>query len=293
MYQCKIDSDVVSHLLFHKALIDEQQDASRINQYITLAQQAQIGEHFSIEDPFDRSIALAFDLVINNQLNPWDIDLIGFSTMYLKKAKDEKINLMTAGRIIYMAWKVLRLQSDDLVGHMENSQQELIQPEGFDWADLPTGTWVETEDGYSYTNLLMKMPEPPLAEPLRRTAERKVTLIELLHAFDQVRKESEEYQLLEKMRQEERDRLNDLAIKHMKGTTHEDHLEEDVMNLWNRIQQIPQETLTFSDLCTTEDKEERIKMFISILFLAYENKIEVTQKQFPYGKIYIKNLAYT
>jgi segregation and condensation protein A len=290
----QVDNDVISHLLFHKALIDDQREEStRINEYIALVQQTTDGEHLTIDDPFNRSIAIAFELVINNHFNPWSIDLISFSSLYLKRAKQEKINLMTAGRIIYMAWKVLRLQSDDLVINMEKDKQNEVMPEGFDWGDLPTGTWMESDDGYSYTNLVMKMPNPPLDEPLRRKAERKVTLMELLNAFDEARKESEEFQILDEMRRKERDRLNELARSHMKGTAHEDHLEEDVAEIWQKICKCTQKTMTLSDICHSKDHDERIKTFISILFLAYENKIKVWQQRFPYGKIFIESIGYT
>ena len=46
-------------------------------------------------------------------------------------------------------------------------------------------------DAYSYTNLVMNMPKSPLDEPIRRDAKRKVTLMELLDAFDKEMIESE------------------------------------------------------------------------------------------------------
>jgi len=287
----ELDNDVINHLLFHKALIDETNDMSRINQYLELAKAAVTGESAAIEDPFDRSVYLAFDLVLNQNMNPWDIDLVGFSSMYLKRAKKEKIDLMTAGRIIYMAWKVLRMQSDHLVVNMETKEDVVEQ--GFGWEDIPTATWLESDDEYSYTNLLMKMPESPLEEPLRRDSTRKVTLIELLSAFDEVRKESERYQLLDQLRQEERIQLEQKARKAMKGSAHEDHLEEDVASVWERICQFPKKSMNFSELCQVDSAEERIKTFISILFLAYEKKIIVHQRKFPYGEIYIKTIGYT
>ena len=291
MEQSKIlvDTDVIDHLLFHKSLIDEKEDTSRINYYVNMLQKANEGEHVSIENPFDRSIAIAFELVMGHHLNPWDIDLVSFSTMYLKRAREEKIDLMTAGRIIYMAWKILKLQSDDLVVNMEKEEVE----EPFGWEDIPTAMWADNLDDYSYTNLVMKMPEPPLEEPLRRNAQRKVTLIELLDAFDQVRNESEEYQILEQQRREERERIEVMARKHMIGTAHEDHLEEDVMTVWKKIKNFPKKTMTLSELCRKKDREEIIKTLMSILFLAYDNKITVHQQRFPYGKIYIKNIGYS
>ena len=290
MEQLKIDNDVINHLLFHKSLIDEKDDASRINHYVNMLQKSEEGEHISIENPFDRSIAIAFELVMQQHLNPWDIDLVSFSTMYMKRAKEEKIDLITAGRIIYMAWKILKLQSDNLVVTVE-SQEETYEP--LDWGDIPSEMWLSKDDAYSYTNLVMNMPESPIDTPVRRDPKRKVTLMELLNAFDQARKESEEYQLLEKQRQEERERLAELARKRMKGTAVEDHLEEDVADIWKRIKETPGKTVTLTNLCRKKGREELIKVLMSVLFLAYDNKVIVYQKRFPYGKIFIKNTGYS
>jgi segregation and condensation protein A len=287
----ELDNDVINHLLFHKALIDENNDMTQINHYLEMAKAAATGESASIENPFDRSVYLVFDLVLNQHLNPWDIDLVSFSTIYLKRAKKEKIDLMSAGRIIYMAWKVLRLQSDHLVVNMETKEEALDQ--GFGWEDIPTVSWLANDDEYSYTNLLMKMPQSPLDEPLRRESTRKVTLIELLSAFDEIRKESEQYQLLDELRREERILLEQKARKAMKGSAHEDHLEEDVASVWERICQFSKKSMNFTELCPFDNTEERIKTFISILFLAYEKKITVHQRRFPYGEIFITTIGYT
>jgi segregation and condensation protein A len=286
----KIDNEVINHLLFHKSLIDEKDDSARINYYVSMLQKTDEGEHLSIENPFDRSITIAFELVMQQHLNPWDIDLVSFSTMYLKRAKQEKIDLMTAGRIIYMAWKILKLQSNNLVVAMEK-QEETYEP--FGWGDIPTEMYLTNDDAYSYTNLVMNMPESPLEEPLRRDSKRKVTLIELLDAFDQARKESEEFQILDQQRREERERIAERARKRMKGTAHEDHLEDDIQTIWKRINNHSNKTLTLMDLCEKKGKEELIKVLISVLFLAMDSKIIVFQKKFPYGKIFIKNIGYS
>jgi len=283
--QLKIDNDVINHLLFHKSIIDENDDSTRINYYVDLLQKTDEGEHISIGNPFDRSIAIAFELVMQEHLNPWDIDLVNFSTMYLKRAKQEKIDLITAGRIIYMAWKVLRLQSNNLVDSME-SQEETYEP--FGWGDIPTEMYLTNDDAYSYTNLVMNMPEPPITEPVRRDPKRKVTLMELLDAFDQAKKESEEYQLIEQQRAEERERLSMLARKRMKGTAHEDHLEEDIQSTWNKIKENTSKTMTLETICKKNSREEYIKILMSVLFLAMDEKVVVYQKKFPYGHIFIK-----
>ena len=291
MQQLKIDNEVINHLIFHKSLIDEKDDSNRINHYVTMLQKTNEGEHITINNPFDRSIAIAFELVTKQHLNPWDIDLVNFSTMYLKRAKEEEIDLVTAGRIILLAWKVLKLQSNDLVSTMEDQKEDTYEP--IEWGDLPQEMWFSEDDAYSYTNLVMKTPEPPIDTPLRRNKKRKVTLIELLDAFDQAKKESEQYQIIEKQRELERKRISEKARNSMKGTAHEDPLEKDVKETWNKIKKIPKKTMLLSDLYENQSKEEAIKLLMSILFLAYDNKITVYQKKFPYGKIYIKNNGYS
>ncbi|RLF56532.1 MAG: hypothetical protein DRN27_09570 [Thermoplasmata archaeon] len=288
--QLPIDNDVINHLLFHKSLIDEENDMSRINQYIHMANEARSGGQTTSDNPFDRSIFLAFDLVLSQDFNPWNIDLVSFSSMYLKKANDEKIDLMSAGRIIYMAWKVLRMQSDNLVFNMESKQAE--EPIDFGWDDIPTGSWFESDDGYSYTNLVMKNPTPPLEEPVRRDSKRKISLIELLGAFDEVRKDAEEYQIISKMRKAERNRLAEKMKKSMKGAPHEDHLEEDIVFIWNKIQNYPKKSMNLNNICKSDDIDERIRTFLSLLFLAYDNKIKIFQRKFPYGEIFIKTIGY-
>ncbi len=291
MQQLKIDNEVINHLLFHKSLIDEKEDPQRINHYITMLQKTDEGEHITITDPFDRSIAIAFELVTKQHLNPWDIDLVNFSTMYLKRAKEEEIDLVTAGRIILLAWKVLKLQSNNLVSTMESQKNETYEP--IEWGDLPQEMWFSEDDAYSYTNLVMKTPEPPIDTPLRRSKKRKVTLIELLDAFDTAKKEAEEHQIIEKQRELERKRISENARKRMKGTAHEDPLEKDIKETWDKIKKIPKKTMLISDLYESQSREETIRILMSILFLAYDNKITVYQKRFPYGKIYIKNNGYS
>ena len=112
-------------------------------------------------------------------------------------------------------------------------KEETYEP--FGWGDIPTEMYLTNDDAYSYTNLVMNMPESPLEEPLRRDSKRKVTLIELLDAFDLARKESEEFQILDQQRREERERIAERARKRMKGTAHEDHLEDDIQTIWKRI----------------------------------------------------------
>ena len=79
----------------------------------------------------------------------------------------------------------------------------------------------------------------------------------------------------------------------MKGTAHDDFLEQDITMVWKRIKDNQKKIISFKNICQKSDSEERIKIFLSILFLAYEKKIKIFQRSFPYGEIYIKTIGYT
>jgi segregation and condensation protein A len=153
--------------------------------------------------------------------------------------------------------------------------------------------WLPTEDEYSYSNLLLTLPDPPLGEPLRRQAKRKVTLIELLDAFHEARVESEAFQLMEKSREEAREELFLASRKRMVGTAHDDNIESDITAVWDKIQHATADPLCLFDLCEVTNRDDLMKTFVSILFLASENKIKVYQRKFPYGKIFIKTVRCT
>jgi chromatin segregation and condensation protein Rec8/ScpA/Scc1 (kleisin family) len=79
----------------------------------------------------------------------------------------------------------------------------------------------------------------------------------------------------------------------MKGTAHDDFLEEDISMVWNKIKNCKKNQISFKNICEELDSEGRIKVFLSILFLAYENKINIYQRKFPFGEIFIKTKGYT
>src|SRR4030066_1224631 len=84
------NGDVMNHLMFQKSLIcdDETVDReSKLEHYIKMVNEMQQGTLVPSEDPFERSVGLVFELVIQQKFNPWDINLIEFSKMYMSRGK--------------------------------------------------------------------------------------------------------------------------------------------------------------------------------------------------------------
>lgn len=273
--------DVLNHLMFHKSIIED--DAvpareSRIERYLKMVEEMQRGTLAPSDDPFERSVATVFELVVNQQMNPWDINLIEFSKMYLAKVrKASELNLIIAGKIVYMAWEILKLQSEQVLQRVDRPEQIEMMFDGWDpdRLDIFVDPF-ELGTGES----LLHTEELPIDEKVRRKADRAVTLIDLLDAFEEAKKESDIRQELAKFMQKyRRPEFDDKA--------HKENLEEDIALVWERIQKCGQGSIPVIDLYAT-GKEDRVKVFISILFLASMGKIQIWQEKLPYGEIFLE-----
>jgi len=273
--------DVLSHLMFHKSIIED--DAAptregRIEHYLKIVEEMQRGTLSASDDPFERSVATVFELVVNQQMNPWDINLIEFSKMYLARVrKASELNLIIAGKIVYMAWEILKLQSEQVLQRVDRPEQVEMMFDG--WNPDNLDIFVDPFE-LGTGEMLLHTEELPIDEKVRRKAERPVTLIDLLDAFEEAKKESDIRQELSKFMQKyRRPEFDDKA--------HKENLEEDIALVWERIQKCGQGSVPITDLYAT-GKEDRVKVFISILFLARMGKIQIWQEKLPYGEIFME-----
>jgi segregation and condensation protein A len=278
---------IMNHLLFYKAIIDEQGSGEKINKYMDLVEQLEKGLHIPIRDPFHKSIAITFELVIQEHMNPWNVDLLKFSNLYLGRVKEEEdIDFITAGKLMVMAWEILKRQTEDLMAKSATVEE----PED-DWTGVDiAGDWYLEDDHFEFTKTVMDAPEIPLQERVWRPANRKVTLFELVEAFDEARNEVEVQRILSTERKKERVRLEKESRGKVKGMVHKENLEEDITQTWSRLENL-EGNIPLSNICRPKDKEDRITTLVSILFLARAGRVRIWQTNFPRGEIYIKHIT--
>lgn len=275
---------VLNHLLFHKSIISEDEDSERIDRYLHMVHDIDKGMHIVVEDPFEKSIAAAFELVIEHMFDPWDINLREFTKMYLKQVKKEGyVNFVVAGKLVLMAWSILKLQSEEVLTLADPPKQEEDNYFG-DW-ELDPGVYQEPED-LDFTHAVMNRPNPPIHDPVRTQNQRPVTLIELVDAFDEARKEAELQIKINEMREKAKpERPMDFAEK-----VHKEDLNEDLILTWNRLCRFDGQPVPLQNL-HDHDVWDRVTVFVSVLFLANMKKIKLWQRKFPYGDIMVKRLA--
>jgi segregation and condensation protein A len=275
---------VLNHLLFHKSIISEDDDSERIDKYLHMVHDIDKGMHIVVDDPFEKSIAAAFELVIEHMFDPWDINLREFTKMYLKQVKKGGyVNFVVAGKLVLMAWSILKLQSEEVLVLADPPKQEEENYFG-DW-EFDSGVYQESED-LDYTHAVMNKPSPPIHDPVRTQNQRPVTLIELVDAFDEARKEAELQMSINEMRKNAKpENPPDFSEK-----VHKEDLNEDIALTWNRLCRFDGCAIPLRDIYN-HDIWDRVTVFVSALFLANMHKVKIWQRKFPYGDIMIKRLV--
>jgi len=271
---------IMEHLMFHRSLVDEDDDASRMEHYISLLK----GLDSSAEEPttaFDRGIIKVMRLVIEGQMDPWNIDLLEFSRMYLKQIKEsDDIDLYSAGKITLMAWSILRMQSEEALQSAELRKAEEEYP-FYGW-DVEVFQPFEAEDTWSPQDRPDEVSDsPPLRPRMRHSRQRNVTLVELAEAFGEAYMEAELNETVKKISKKPRKR------REFRNPTHKEDQEADIRFTMERIKRFEAGPISLTDLYEPEGgKEELITLFSSLLFLAKEGKVHVWQNDLPYGEIY-------
>ncbi len=262
-------SEVMEHLMFHKALLGSDVE---LDHYIELAEELENGAHIAAKDPVEKAITIIFELVMNEKINPWNIDLEKFAKIYMERVKKEKdIDFIIAGKIVYMAWDILKRKSEQVLDKMEVEEEQYDDFFGMDIS----------EDFYSYDDGYVEEPTalPELVEPVRREESAPVSLFDLISAMNEVKREIEKKKKKKKIREKFKFNLEEKV--------HKEDLEEEIMEVWERLAEVRGDEVALSVLYDGT-REDFIKVFISLLFLEKFGKVELEQ-YVPYdGEIYIK-----
>jgi segregation and condensation protein A len=259
--------DLEQHLLFHKAMSENTETYQRIGGYMDILSKAESGER--LPDPVDEAIRSVFSLVLENGIDPWEIDLSEFVRLYNGKVVSNAFDMIVAGKLMLMAWKILRMQSDVTRNKSEPPIEE------FDM-EVDDGFFYESEDD-------MIVPEVVLTSAFQREPMRPVTMYELIDAFEEAREEITIQQERERVRQE----LKSKEPSKFDNKAHEEDDRRDVEEVWERIQKLGTGQICIEDLYT-KDLKENLKTFVSVLHLVRIGRLDVWQETLPYGDIFVE-----
>ena len=253
--------ELEQHLLFHKALADDEESLRRLGGYMDILSRAESGER--LQDPVDESIRAVFSLVLENGMDPWEIDLSQFVRMYEAKVSSDSFDMIVAGKLLLMAWRILRMQSESTRERSEPPAEPVFE---------------EVDDSFFYDDEPMYVPEVSFREAYQREPVRPVTMYELIDAFEDARKEIE----IQRERERVRAELKAKEPKTFQNKAHEEDDEQDIEAVWKRIEKLGTGQISIRDLYTGS-LDENLTVFVSVLHLVRDGRLAVWQDDLPYG----------
>jgi segregation and condensation protein A len=273
---------VLRYLVFHRSLIGEAEDTTALlERYLTLVENLKDGVHIVIPDPFQKATALLFELVMEEEFDPWEIDLVKFTQAYLDRVREDGgVNFAIAGRLVYMAWSILYLQSEVVLRSRENPPEGSVDPgleAGADPTDDSYLPLLETPEAVDVTTAVLGSADPPpLLEMVRHPETRPVSLLELVRAFGEAEADARRTLHI----QELRERLREEQRAPPEVLVHGDVPELDLEDTWEATCHHPVgEAFPFLDLWSPLTGRDRlVAIFLALLFLARERSVELRQE---------------
>jgi len=206
-------------------------------------------------------LAIIYDLINTEQLDPWDIDIMLLTNKYLEKIRAlEEANFFVSSKVLFAAALLLRIKSDIL---LNNDLQSLD--------DILFGKKEEKKYIQERIELDEQIPGLVARTPLPRF--RKVTLAELMTS-------------LGKAIATENRRIRKVVLSKQYEREAEAVMPKNAINLKDRIADIYQkllglfenreEKLPFSEI-SGKTKEDRIYSFVSLLHLDNQQKVWLEQ----------------
>lgn len=295
--------DVVLRLLEGQPNLETSKFLDRLMELSTLEE----AEHQFLIDPFDRSVALVFQMFQSSDLDPWDVDLSSFIEMFNERIKGaDNIDLPSCGRMIRMAWSILRGQANSLI---ERQERSMDLEEEVEW-DFDGGWEAEFDDAdYNFSVGVMTGAAdealPSMFEGRIHGKEgRPVTLGELLLGLKDASRIAEEQRTRERIAKERRE-AHDRERARFSGSLHVEDLEGDLKRTWEALKsraqssqevglrEVADELNSMSPPASNEQDsktESQVTAFVSTLFLTNRGYISLDQEGGYNGRIVLGDL---
>jgi segregation and condensation protein A len=282
---------VLDYLVFHRSLLGESDaPGALLERYLTLVNRLKEGVHVVIPDPYQKATALLFELVMEEAFDPWEIDLARFTQAYLERVKAEGgVDFAVAGRLLYMAWSILYLQSVAILRHRETPPDPGAAPEEGAADDSYVGA-IDTPEGLDVTTAVLgSVDAPPLVPMVRHAETRPVSLLELVSAFGEAEADARRALRV----QELRERLREEQRAPPEVLVHGDIPERDLADTWEvALTHAKGEPFSFLDLWRpTQGRDRLVAVFLACLFLARERVLDLTQASIGAAPLLLVRLA--
>ena len=200
-------------------------------------------------------ILKVLEVVDKYDLDPWNIDLEKFTSVFLNEVNQYFRDFPVAGKIVYFAWINIRNKSELLLPQPEEQEELLDEPMEIGEEELPI---------------------PDIALGYLPVEKRNVTIEDILEAI-----KNTPLSLL-------RSTVKKAKKIIFQETAHPEDFHVIIGEVWTRMLLSKKDHFTMESI-SKSSADDVINVFQSSLFLSYYGRIELNQET-PFGNIWIKML---
>lgn len=200
---------------------------------------------------------IIYELVKSKQINPWDIDIIDLTTKFLEKIEEmDRKGLYISSKVILIAAILIRLKTEILIESLTKKQEikKIIEKE----------------------KIILNEELPELIPKIPLSRDRKITLDELMKALEEAIKIEE--RRIKRQVYLKKSRIELSFIIPVKSINWKEKIKEIYEKILKIFRQQKIEKILFNQLI--DDEKEKINIFISLLHLDFQRKINLEQKNF-------------
>ncbi len=206
-------------------------------------------------------------------LDPWDVDLIKLTDSFMKYIEDtEMLDFRIPAKVVLVAAILLKLKTEIVWPTIRQ------KPTEYSFEDLQ-------DDLTSFEDIKQRLQQMTLEPGPIRIVKRKVTLDELIGALEKAVKVEE--------RRETKKRKLGRRLRREIDITEED-IEKRINILMSDIDlfllELGSEKVEFSKLVKTWDRDQIVRTFLPLLYLATRGKINTEQEDF-FKEIFVRRIA--
>ena len=205
--------------------------------------------------PSKQEEGLIRDIIIDEGLDPWDIDIIKLATRF--KQIVDKVDIATAGKFVLVSSILLSMKSERIFQEEEEEIDEIILP-------------------------ILNKREIQLKPRIPAARKRPITLNELISALKKAVeiKERRESRKKEKVKEEVKEKT--FEVKKVKIGELIQGLYDKLTHLFRKFDVVP-----FSKLVPSWNRHDIVWTFLPLIHLSAKHKVKLNQEE-DFGEIYVK-----
>ncbi|RLF93722.1 hypothetical protein DRN52_06085 [Thermococci archaeon] len=212
-------------------------------------------------------ISLLIEVVNKGGMDPWEIDIVELTERYLEVIREKEIDISESGKFILASSTLLRMKSEAVLAELSNSDD--------DASDHRKENEEVLVSNLDFGGEVKLMP--------RRTR-RKMSLVELVSALREAI-ECEEGKKKVTRRRYKKTFIRKLSIfkkRDIEVKREIERLYRTIRNMWSSRRRI-----RFSVLVDFRDRLRTVRVFLYLLFLCRDGKINLEQDEM-FGEVYIE-----